>query len=628
MLSLRSGKSIICDSTVSGKGTFLYAVSGGQEDFDAAFDAFLYANKLFVIKNGNLWTVSKIRIETEEDGRISMDSCDSTPAMIFEKISEKTGKSITYETLPAQRASLHIKNQTVFDMVKLILQPYTDYTVEETLSGLQVVRNKETVLPSRTADTEQYVCDIVCEGSLYDVSIKNTRISEAVEKIFSYNAEAYSNFLVNDERIKSIVFTGQTLEQTLNLVLEQVKAEAVYAQGIWYLFQKNTKSSRNSVTERSRSWHTVTVGNVASARMIPVLTSKYEGITMVELSSSRLAVYGTQDEYEEIESYISSFDSEIETDVVHLKYIRTAELMNILPPAVTKDDIVDTGTGNSVFFIGTAEKKERFLEQLEEIDRPKKLVRYDLLILQYEKSSNLSWGNSASVRPSVMGDRTVLTGEVGNLLNINFDAITAFGLTFSEKINAAIAGNEAAVFADTTLYGLSGEKLTFRNTNTYRYKDATIDPSTGKESFSTVTREITSGLVLEIDGWVSGDDIITMQINTSVSKQGVDVSYKNGNPPPTSEKNITTKIRARNGEPVILSGLNQTEVYESGQGVPLLSRIPLLGLLFKSKDESKAKTEMTIYLMPHIEENLDDEEECGIELQLLEFLRKKGGEGE
>ena len=111
-----------------------------------------------------------------------------------------------------------------------------------------------------------------------------------------------------------------------------------------------------------------------------------------------------------------------------------------------------------------------------------------------------------------------------------------------------------------------------------------------------------------------------MQINTSVSKQGVDVSKKNGNPPPTSEKTITTKIRARNGEPVVLSGLSQTDLTQAEQGVPILSKIPLLGNLFKSKDLSKTKTEMTIYLLPHIEENPSEEKKESWKEILDEYL--------
>lgn len=629
ILSMRSGKSIICDDTVSGTGNFMYVMQEGNDDFDKVFDAFLYSNKLFVIKTENLWTVSKIKIEKEDDDKISINSYDSTPAAVFEKLSEKSGKAILWDNLPIQKASFHIKNQTVYEIVRLILQPYSEYTVTNSVSGIQITRTRNGGNFSNLAVNDESLCNVSCTNDKFDVLIKNTNISEVLEKIFTYCEQSYSNFLVSDEKVRSVSFSQKNLNDTLLLVLEQINAEPVFTDDICYIFPQANRSNRDSVMARNRFWHTVNVQNMTSAKLIPLITTKFQGINVTDLSSSLFAVFATDSEWESIKDYVMQFDGSVETQAVHLKYIKTSELLNALPPSVAKEEIADTGTGNSFFYTGSIEKRERFLEQLKEIDKPKKLVRYDLLILQYEKSSNLSWGISSSVRPSEMGDRTLLSGEIGNLLNINFDAITAFGLTFSEKINTAIANNDAAVFADTTLYGLSGEKLTFKNTNTYRYKDVAINSETGKEAYSTITREITSGLVLEIDGWVSGDDIITMQISTSVSKQGVDVSKKTGNPPPTSEKNITTKIRARNGEPVVLSGLSQSDFSQAEQGVPFISKIPFLGNLFKSKDVSNSKTEMTIYLLPHIEENPTEEIAGNWKQKLLEYLEQttqKGGE--
>ena len=623
ILSMRSGKPIICDDTVLGTGSFMYAAGEGGSDFDEAFDAFLYTNKLLVVKGEGLWTVTKIKIDEEENGKISVKSYDSTPSGVFEKISSKTGKSIIYETLPVQRASINIKNQSVYDTVRLMLQPYADYTVSETISGVQISRKRSGTNVPDSAGLEENECNISCSNGLYDVQIKNSAISAVLQRFFAYTDASYSDFLAGDDRIKSLSFCSKNASEALLLILEQVNAEPLYEGGMWYIFPKTEKTGKNSVALRSRRWHTLNLKNMAASRAVPLITSRYQGLTVTELSSSMLALFANESECEDINSFLEKMDEGLESSVVYLKYIRTKELLEVLPPGVTKDEITDSGTGNSFFYTGNREKREAFLEKLKEIDVPKKLVRYDLLILQYEKSSNLSWGISSAVRPSQAGDRTLISGEIGNLLNINFDAITAFGLTFSEKINTAISNNEAYVFADTTLYGLSGEKLTFKNTNTYRYKDAAIDSGSGKESFSTITREITSGLVLEIDGWVSGDGVITMQISTSVSKQGVDVSKKNGNPPPTSEKNITTKIRAKSGEPVVLSGLSQSDSSQSDQGVPFISKIPLLGNLFKSKDKSGTKTEMTIYLLPHIEDAASDEDNENWKESLLKLLKEE-----
>jgi type II secretory pathway component GspD/PulD (secretin) len=107
--------------------------------------------------------------------------------------------------------------------------------------------------------------------------------------------------------------------------------------------------------------------------------------------------------------------------------------------------------------------------------------------------------------------------------------------------------------------------------------------------------------VLEINGWVSGDGMITTTVTASVSKRGNDVSNVIGNPPPTSEKMLTTHVRARSGETVILSGLRQNDSTIIEQRVPLISRIPILGWLFQSKNNTTENTQMIIYLVPHVD---------------------------
>ena len=103
---------------------------------------------------------------------------------------------------------------------------------------------------------------------------------------------------------------------------------------------------------------------------------------------------------------------------------------------------------------------------------------------------------------------------------------------------------------------------------------------------------------LEVTGIVTGDGMITSRVSASVSRQGTDLSSTTGNPPPSSEKVVTTEVRAKSGEPVVLSGLVQEEEGEAVSRVPFLSRIPLLGRLFKSVEKSKERTELVIYLVP------------------------------
>jgi general secretion pathway protein D len=115
-------------------------------------------------------------------------------------------------------------------------------------------------------------------------------------------------------------------------------------------------------------------------------------------------------------------------------------------------------------------------------------------------------------------------------------------------------------------------------------------------------REITSGLIVDMEGWVSGDGMITMDIQSTISSQTSSSSSNSNSIPTTSEKVINTHVRSLSGEPIILSGLKQRETVTEIKKIPFLGDIPLLGLLFQSRTETLKNTEFLITLIPYREE--------------------------
>jgi type II secretory pathway component GspD/PulD (secretin) len=194
--------------------------------------------------------------------------------------------------------------------------------------------------------------------------------------------------------------------------------------------------------------------------------------------------------------------------------------------------------------------------------------------------------------------------------------VSTFGYLFAMDLSLELGENMAQVIADTTLNGLSGEAISFQNTSTNRYRDTEIDPDTGETKTTGVIREITSGLIIEIEGWVSGDGMITMDISTTVSKQGVDTSSE-GALPPTSERIINTHVRTESGRPVIIGGLIQKEISNTENKVPGLGDIPGLGYLFKNQQRSTDMTEMVIYIVPHIEQPVITDKTLDVKLETI-----------
>ena len=191
------------------------------------------------------------------------------------------------------------------------------------------------------------------------------------------------------------------------------------------------------------------------------------------------------------------------------------------------------------------------------------------------------------------------TGNFGHLLDLSFDVFSTLGSKLSMQLNLALSTNEANILTDTTLSSLSGETVSFQDTDTYRYRD--LEVVEGEEKKTGVTREVTAGLIVTIKGWASGNGMITMEVDATISKRGVDTSANVAALPPTTEKKVASRVRTYSGKPVILSGLYRWDTSTSVSKTPILGDIPILGLLFQKRAETKTKSEIVIYIMPHIE---------------------------
>jgi len=114
------------------------------------------------------------------------------------------------------------------------------------------------------------------------------------------------------------------------------------------------------------------------------------------------------------------------------------------------------------------------------------------------------------------------------------------------------------------------------------------------ERFQTVEINIS----LKITPWVSSSGEITVEIYPEFNTPGEQISPEV--PPNIQSRSLSSTVRLRDGETIVLGGLIQEIDSESISRVPLLGRIPLLGRLFSSKNFNKSKSELIIYVTPRL----------------------------
>jgi type IV pilus assembly protein PilQ len=123
-----------------------------------------------------------------------------------------------------------------------------------------------------------------------------------------------------------------------------------------------------------------------------------------------------------------------------------------------------------------------------------------------------------------------------------------------------------------------------------------LDPETGQVEVS--QEEI--GTKLNIIPQITGDSHVVLKVEVERSTIGDNVIIQ-GEPYFTIDKrNASSQVMVSDGETVVIGGLVSTDERKTQQSVPFFSKVPIVGLLFRNRTESKDFDETMIFLTPHI----------------------------
>jgi len=115
------------------------------------------------------------------------------------------------------------------------------------------------------------------------------------------------------------------------------------------------------------------------------------------------------------------------------------------------------------------------------------------------------------------------------------------------------------------------------NYNTYEYKDV--------------------GVILTITPHINADNFIRLKISQQVTKVTSDAKNTT---PTTLKRTAKTTVVVKDNETMVIGGLVGDSTDEASTRIPILGDIPILGWLFKAKSVKREKTNLYIFLTPHI----------------------------
>lgn len=136
-----------------------------------------------------------------------------------------------------------------------------------------------------------------------------------------------------------------------------------------------------------------------------------------------------------------------------------------------------------------------------------------------------------------------------------------------------------------------------------------------------------TGVILKVTPRVNRGGIVLMDVAQEVSD--VTVTTTSAIDSPTIEqRKVSTSVAVQDGDTVVLGGLISENNKKDKSGIPLLQSIPVFGNLFSTTDNESDRTELLVFITPHVIDTLQRSraitEELRQKLPVLEDLRKRG----
>lgn len=243
-------------------------------------------------------------------------------------------------------------------------------------------------------------------------------------------------------------------------------------------------------------------------------------------------------------------------------------------------------------------------------------------------SSNLGGGSVGF--PSTNTGGTLSFPSGGSLGAIIEDAVTIGGTAYSiQAVLSAVEGdNNYSILATPQLLTLDNEEARVDVVDNVPFtKDAST--SNVNQDYNSVSIDYKDvGIKLKITPHISANDTLRLEVNQEVSRvTSTTVSGTNIIAPTTRKREVETTIRMLDGQTAIIAGLLSEDDSNTNSKVPGAGDIPLLGWLFKNKEETNSKTNLLIFITPRVINTFDESTDLAKERRHFMHEKLVGPEG-
>ncbi len=314
--------------------------------------------------------------------------------------------------------------------------------------------------------------------------------------------------------------------------------------------------------------------------------------------------------------------------VFYVRNLQAQELMQSLRQNLSPRGLMQFNAGSNALVVRETESKLAVIKQLVEgLDLEVPQVQIEARIVQadtvYARGLGIQWGFQAGNRTPT--DFFALSNLTGPFSQIAGTGSSTIDRTFLVNLPAQVGGLPAVPSIGWTFGKLGGDfaldmrlsagellgltkviaapKITTLDKREAKISQGESIPFQTTSLQGTQTTFVDANLELNVTPQITSRDPketgkrILMRVRATRNAVG---ARSNPAGPSIDRREATTQVIVRDGETMVIGGVFVDTQANNVQGVPYLSRMPVLGWLFKNKSESVSKQELLIFLTPSI----------------------------
>jgi hypothetical protein len=264
---------------------------------------------------------------------------------------------------------------------------------------------------------------------------------------------------------------------------------------------------------------------------------------------------------------------------------------------------------NSLVVRATPQDQSMIVSAIENLDHKENQILLKTYVIEITDTNNLNAGLDWSQTLGVNGAKFTLTGKLGatgisgtvpvgsffnNGMVLNFPDISVVLRALGER--GRIRSNNSPMTV-----AKSGMPVTIRSDT----KQTIFLQTAGTNNYgpNTTPYTFTTGLTIDVIARILDGGLVDLNLNPALSSVTGSSAASPGTTtqvPIISTRSTTANVTVKSGQAAVVGGILRDDSIFNSNGVPGLSRIPLVGQLFRSRQNNNTRTNLIVIVSPTI----------------------------